>query len=95
MKKSLHYSAGGNALHMFHEHYTTGDLVVQILNNSNFCASFLRKLHEFAHSSITAAPLDFRSCVHRSLKNTETMLFGVCFAFPMCIHKEVECFMTD
>ena len=23
------------------------------------------------------------------------MLFSVCFAFPMCIHTEVECFLTD
>ena len=31
-----------------------------------------------------AAPLGFSSSVHRALNNTETMLFCVCFALPMC-----------
>ena len=38
--------------------------------------------------------LGIRSSVHRALNNTETVSFGVCFDFPMCIHAEVEYCMT-
>ena len=51
---------------------------------------FLCIMHEFGHRSITAGPFGYRSSVQRALNNTETVLFGVCFAFLMCIHTEVE-----
>ena len=55
---------------------------------------FLCIMHESGHSSITQQALVvFMSSVHTALNNTETMLFGVSFAFLMCIHREVECCM--
>ena len=79
------------ALHMFYEHYSTRDCVLHILDNSNFCVIVFFFVHnawigaQFEH---LAAPLGFRFSVHRPLNNTETVLFGVCFALMMCIQAE-------
>ena len=82
----------------FHEHYRTPDGVVQILDKSNFCVrKSLFPVHNaciWAQSDHLEGPLGFRSSVHKALKNTETVLLGVCFAFLMCIHAEVEYCMT-
>ena len=50
---------------------------------------FLCIVHEFGHSSITPAPLGFRSSEDRALNNTETILFGVCFAFLLSCYSAV------
>ena len=91
-----------SALHVFHVHYTTRDWVVHILDwimldNDNFLSRklcFLCIMYKFGHSSVKAAPLGVWSSVHRALDNTETVLFGVCFAFLIYIHSEVENCMT-
>ena len=85
VNKRRHYSAGGIPLHMFHVHYSIWDGVLHILDNSNICVSFLSVMDEFGHTSITYLPLLISSRVLRALDNTETVLFGVCFAFLMCI----------
>ena len=100
--KGRHYSVGDNALHMFHRHYRKGDWVMHILDKSNFCGrKTLFPLHyawicaQFHHF---AAPPGFRSNGHTrtsySVKTTESVLFGVCFASLMFIYPEVECCMT-
>ena len=85
VNKTRHYSAEGTPLHMFHRHYGTGDWVLHIVDNLSFYVSFF--VHNswiWAQFDDLAADLGLRYRVHRALSNTEKMLFGVCFAFPMC-----------
>ena len=93
--KRRHYSAELTAPHMFHGHCSTREWVVHIVDNLNFCDSFLHNSWIWAQFDHLAAPLGFISSVHRALTNTETMLFGVCFRFPICILTDVECCMTS
>ena len=96
VNKTRHYSAEGTPLHMFHRHYSTGDWVLHIVDNLNFCVSFF--VHNswiWAQFDDLAADLGLRYRVHRALSNTEKMLFGVCFAFPMCFLTDVKCCMTS
>ena len=94
VNKRRHHNAGGIALQMFHEEYTKRDWVVHIHYNSSFCGSiFVHNTWIWAQFVHLPAPHSLRSCVHRTLNNTETLLFGVCFAF-LCITTKVECCMT-
>ena len=98
VNKRRHYCAERTSLNMFHGHYSTRDWVVHILDKSNFCVNKtlfpVQKAWIRARFDHWAASLGVRSSVHRVLNNTETMLFGVCFALLMCIHTYVECYMT-
>ena len=67
-------------------------LTIQTFMSEKLCSLCL--MHEFWHSSITAPPYCFKSSVHRALNKTENVLFGVCFAFLMFFHTEVENCMT-
>ena len=92
VKKRRHNSGRGAALHMFLGHYSTRDRLVHILDNSYFCVNrTLFPVHnawictQFDH---LASHHGFRSSLHRTLNNTETMLFFVCFPFLMCTHTD-------
>ena len=72
---------------------------MHILHNSKFC---VRKTLFFVHNERNGAQFDhkaanvgFMSRVHRGLNNTKKVPFGVCFAFLVCIPREVECCKTD
>ena len=89
VNKRGHYSAGVPSLHMLHGHSVHETSETFFVRNPLFPVHNAWTWAQFDH---LAAPRGFRSSVHRSWNNTETMLFGVCFAFLMCkvlhdIHK--------
>ena len=65
----------------------------KLLCEENLC--FLCKTWICTLFDHLASTLDVTCSAQRGLSNTETMLFGVCFAFLICIQTNLECFLTD
>ena len=65
VNKRRHYCAGGITLLMFHGHYSSGDWVVIILDNLNFCVSVVCIIHGFELFFVCFA---FLICIHTEVE---------------------------